>query len=60
MNTENSHRTWSLIRLKSVAAPRLMLRVGHVVEHRRVVTAEVMMVVMMVMRKTVVVKMMEM
>lgn len=48
------------MRLKSVAAPRLMLRVRHVVEHRRVVKAEVMMVVMMVMRKTLVVKMMEM
>lgn len=37
-----------------------MLRVRHVVEHRRVVKVEVMMVVMMVMRKTLLVKMMEM
>lgn len=36
-----------------------MLRVGHVAEHKRVVKAEVMMVVMMVMMKKVV-KMMEM
>ena len=43
-----------------MAAPGLMLRVGHVVEHKRVVKAEVMMVIMVVMMKMVVVNMMEM
>lgn len=37
-----------------------MLRVGHVVEHKRVVNAEVMMVIMVVMMKMVVVKMTDM
>lgn len=43
-----------------MAALGLMLRVRHVIEHKRVVKAEVMMVIMVVMMKTVVVKMTEM